>query len=218
MTIIAPSILSCDFLNIESELSSFKEIDNLWIHLDIMDGHFVNNLTFGPPIIKRAHEVTNHPLDAHLMVTHPSHYLESLAKAKVHNFTFHLEAEDNPITLINQAKKVIPSVGISIKPNTPVSSLTEDLLKRVDLILIMSVEPGHGGQKFMPNSLEKAQTLDHYRKENSDFTYQLQIDGGINAETGRQARDHGIDNLVAGSFIFKEGPSTYQSKIDQLRS
>ena len=212
--IISPSILASDFLNLEPEINKLNELENIWLHLDIMDGHFVPNLTFGHEIIKKICDLSENPCDAHFMVTNPEFYIKTLQNSGVHNFTFHLEAVSNPLDIISKAKKVFPSVGISIKPNTPVTDLTEEILKEVDLVLVMSVEPGFGGQSFMPNSLDKVSFLKDYKLKNK-LNYSIQIDGGINETTGAKAKKAGADNLVAGTFVFKG--DTYKKQIDKLR-
>tara|TARA_B100000925_G_scaffold270446_1_gene232928 strand:+ start:6992 stop:7633 length:642 start_codon:yes stop_codon:yes gene_type:complete len=212
--IISPSILASDFLNLESEIKKLNELENIWLHLDIMDGHFVPNLTFGHEIIKKICDLSENPCDAHFMVTNPEFYIKSLKYSDVHNFTFHLEAVSNPLKIISEAKKVFPSVGISIKPNTPVTDLTEEILEEIDLVLVMSVEPGFGGQSFMSNSLDKVSFLRDYKLKNK-LNYSIQIDGGINETTGAEAKKAGADNLVAGTFVFKGKP--YKQQIDKLR-
>lgn len=216
-TFISPSLLACDFLNIETELERLKNIENIWLHLDIMDGHFVPNLTFGHPIIELISKKTNILLDAHFMVTNPDFYIETLKSVKLHNFTFHLEAETNPLPLIKKAKQFFPSVGLSIKPNTPESSLSDEILESLDLVLVMSVEPGFGGQKFMPNSLEKVKSL-VARRQKMNLSFSVQIDGGINHETSKLAIDAGCDNLVAGSYVFNDPQKNYSRTISSLRN
>jgi len=216
-TIISPSLLACDFLNIEKEIKSFPNQKNFWFHLDIMDGHFVPNLTFGHPIIKKISSISDYPLDAHLMVNNPEFYLETLKSYKIHNFTFHIEAIDNPLSLIQKAKEIFPSVGISLKPNTPVNCLTDEILKCLDLILVMSVEPGFGGQKFQESSLEKVQFFNDLRTKNQ-FNYMIQVDGGINQQNASMLVQKGANNLVAGSYIFKNPREDYPVKVDSLRS
>lgn len=144
MTIISPSLLACDFLNIEPELNAFAGVKEMWFHLDIMDGHFVPNLTFGHPIIELIVKKSSHKCDAHFMVTNPEFHGETLKHIGLHNFTFHVEATSDSLGLIKKLKTNYPSVGISIKPNTPVSTLTDEILMAVDLVLVMSVEPGFG--------------------------------------------------------------------------
>lgn len=216
--IIAPSLLACDFLNIENELKAFSETQNLWFHLDIMDGHFVPNLTFGHPIIKLIAAKTKILLDGHFMVSNPEFYIESLKDLPLHNFTFHYEATsvENILPLLKKAKRYFKSVGISIKPNTHVDVLTHEILSHCDLILIMSVEPGFGGQKFIPASLEKIKHLSQLKAE-KNYTYQIQIDGGVSDKNAAEIIQAGCDNLVAGSYIFKDGAATYSDKIKSLR-
>lgn len=213
--IISPSILASDFLNLENEISHFSNEKDLWLHLDVMDGHFVPNMTFGLPIIKQLSKKTNLPLDVHLMVTNPDFYVENLNDTNVNNITFHYEAVDNPSLLISEIKK-FAKAGISLKPGTAVDVLSHEQLKELDLILIMSVEPGFGGQKFMPNSLDKLKKLKKLKDENN-YTYQLQIDGGINDTTCVDAKNAGADNLVAGSYIFKNSPQDYVKFVNNLR-
>ncbi len=216
MTTIAPSILACDFLNIESELQALKNIPNLWLHLDIMDGHFVPNLTFGHPIVELISKKTTIPLDAHFMVTNPEFFADTMKDLNLFNFTFHFEAVQDPIALVKKCKQYFPSVGISIKPNTPITALDLKLLQCLDLVLVMSVEPGFGGQKFMPTSLEKLKYLNELKTKHQ-LNLNLEIDGGINLETAKLARDHGATHLVAGSYIFNNDQSLYSEKIESLR-
>lgn len=214
--IISPSILSCDFVNIERDLKEFEGQENLWIHLDIMDGHFVPNLTFGIPIIKRISQVTNLPLDAHLMVTNPEFHLDEMKDFGLKNFTFHYEAVDKPVDLLKKIKDFGIYAGISIKPGTDVNVLTDEILKHSDLILLMSVEPGFGGQSFMPNSLDKAKVLVQ-KREQLGLKFQIQIDGGINDETGKLAVEAGVNNLVAGSYVFKAPERKFLDRVNSLR-
>lgn len=217
MNIVAPSILSCDFLNMEKELSFFKDVENLWIHLDIMDGHFVPNLTFGIPIVKQISKLTGLQLDAHLMVSNPEFHIREMKDFGLNNITFHYEATDKPLDLVALAKKSYPSVGISIKPKTNVSDLAIELLKNIDLILVMSVEPGFGGQSFIENTYEKIKELDKLRKTHS-LSFQIQVDGGVSNKNFEKLRSFGADNLVAGSYIFKETQDNYIKAVETLRS
>lgn len=216
MTIISPSLLACDFLNIEPELNSFSGIKDLWFHLDIMDGHFVPNLTFGHPIIELITKKSQHKCDAHFMVTNPEFHGETLKNAGIHNFTFHVEAIDRPLDLARNLKKYYPSVGISIKPKTEVSALSDEILKEIDLVLVMSVEPGFGGQSFMPSAYDKIRELKK-RRENLKAHFQIQVDGGVSDKNAHELIDAGADNLVAGSYIFKQGKSNYKSAVESLR-
>ncbi len=216
MTIVSPSLLSCDFLNIEKELRAFDSIKDIWFHLDIMDGHFVPNLTFGHPIIEMIAKKTTHKLDAHFMVLNPEFYIDTLKDVPLHNFTFHFEADATPERLIKKAKQHFPSVGISIKPRTPVSVLSDELLKNVDLVLMMSVEPGFGGQAFMELVYDKLDQLNERRKK-LGLNFVIQVDGGVSDKNAKKLIEHGVNNLVAGSYVFKEGPAQYQNKINSLR-
>ncbi len=216
MTTISPSLLACDFLNIESELSAFKNINNLWFHLDIMDGHFVPNLTFGHQIIEQIIKKAPHKCDAHFMVSNPEFYCETLKCSGIHNFTFHFEATSDSLSLIKELKKYYPSVGISIRPGTPVHNLSDDILKAVDLVLIMSVEPGFGGQSFMPSSYKKISLLKSKREKLSAH-FKIQVDGGVSDKNAKELISAGSDNLVAGSYIFKNKKEDYKKSIDLLR-
>ena len=216
MVTISPSILACDFLNIEPELKPFESVKDFWFHLDIMDGHFVPNLTIGHPVIKLLRKITNHKLDAHFMVTNPEFYMETFKDYDIHNFTFHIEAIEDSLSLIKKAKEIYPSVGISIKPNTDVSAIGDDILKEIDLLLVMSVEPGFGGQKFIENTYDKLKEIQQ-RKAELGINFSVQIDGGVNEENAKKLISHGADNLVAGSFIFKSNPQNYSSNVEKLR-
>jgi ribulose-phosphate 3-epimerase len=217
MTIISPSLLASDFLNLEQELNSFQEIKDLWFHLDIMDGHFVPNLTFGHPFIELITKKSAHKCDAHFMVTNPEFHGDTLKNFGLHNFTFHLEASLAPLALIHKLKAHYPSVGISIKPKTSVSKLSDEILKAVDLVLLMSVEPGFGGQAFMPEVFEKIKEL-KLKRESLKAHFQIQIDGGVTNQNAKQLIDSGADNLVAGSYIFKNPKDLYHQKVESLRN
>lgn len=217
MTIISPSLLACDFLNIESELKAFDGINDLWFHLDIMDGHFVPNLTFGHPIIELITKKAIHKCDAHFMVTNPEFYGETLKNSGIYNFTFHLEAIPDPINLIHKLKTYYTSVGISIKPTTAVNELSDEVLSAIDLVLVMSVEPGFGGQSFIPSAFNKINEL-KLRRENLKTNFQIQIDGGVSDKNAKELIEAGADNLVAGSYIFKKGTENYKNAIESLRS
>ncbi|MDO9182657.1 MAG: ribulose-phosphate 3-epimerase [Bacteriovorax sp.] len=216
MTIISPSLLACDFLNIQSELNAFDNIDNIWFHLDIMDGHFVPNLTFGPPIIELIIKYSKHKCDAHFMVTNPEFYSDLLKGKGLYNFTFHFEAIASPIKYIQTLKNNFPSIGISIKPNTIVSELSDELLKLIDVVLVMSVEPGFGGQAFIENTFTKIIEL-KLRREKLKSNFQIQIDGGVNDKNAHDLIKIGADNLVAGSYIFKNNPVDYAKAISSIR-
>jgi ribulose-phosphate 3-epimerase len=216
MTIISPSLLACDFLNIEPELNAFNGIDDVWFHLDIMDGHFVPNLTFGHPIIGLITKKSSHKCDAHFMVTNPEFHAETLKKSGLYNFTFHLEATSNSIGFIHSLKIDYPCVGISIKPGTPSAALTDEILRAVDLVLVMSVEPGFGGQSFMPSAYDKIRDLKS-RRTTLGAHFQIQVDGGVTDKNAKLLIEAGADNLVAGSYIFKNKKEDYKKAVDSLR-
>lgn len=197
--IISPSILSCDFSNIESELKKIEKTNAKWIHLDIMDGHFVPNITFGAPLIKCIRKKTNLFFDAHLMIENPQKYIESFAYVGCDLINFHYEATlDNTKNVIELIRKLNKKVGISIKPKTCVKEI-EKYFNDVDMVLIMTVEPGFSGQKFMDFCIPKIEYVRKHAKEN----ILIQVDGGINLETQKQAKYAGANVLVSGDYIFK---------------
>ncbi len=214
--IVSPSLLSCDFLNIENEIKCFNTMEDVWFHLDIMDGHFVPNLTFGLPIIKLMPKITSIKLDAHFMVSNPEFHIEDFKYSGIHNFTFHFEATNSPLELIKKAKQYYPSVGISLRPNTPLSVLTDEMLQTLDMVLIMSVEPGFGGQSFIEGTWDKLAELSK-RQQTLGTNLMVQVDGGVTNVNSKQLREAGATNLVAGSYIFKDGPSSYLEKVNSLK-
>ncbi len=215
-TIISPSILAADFTNLISDISVIENVKDLWLHLDVMDGHFVPNLTFGIPVIKQLKKKTTLPLDVHLMVTNPEFHMEELKDIGIENITYHYEIQCNHLELIKKYKPFYNKIGLSIKPATEAQELTIELLKEIDLILVMSVEPGFGGQSFMPNAIDKIKYLTNLKNEHG-LNFQIQVDGGINAETGKLCRDAGADNLVAGSYIFGKATNEYITQVESLR-
>ena len=216
MTIVAPSLLSANFLNLADDLKRFDGLENLWLHLDVMDGHFVPNLTFGVPVLNKISTVSSHKLDAHLMVTNPEDYIEPLKSMGVHNYTFHWEAVNHRDRLIAQAKESFPSVGISLNPGTSLSEVPEYILGKIDLVLIMTVNPGFGGQSFIEGCVDKIKKLDEIRKKNN-YSFQIQVDGGVTDKNASQLIAAGANNLVAGSHIFKEPNKDYASRVNSLR-
>lgn len=213
---IAPSLLSCNFLELGKEVERLNQSKDLWLHLDIMDGHFVPNLTFGAPVLKGLKSISKHPLDAHFMVTNPADFLEWFKDTGLHNFTFHWEAVTHHDRFIQKAKETYPSVGISLNPSTPVSVIPSYLLKKIDLVLLMSVNPGFGGQSFIPGVMDKVAELSKFKNEHG-LNFQIQVDGGV---TDRNAADlirAGATNLVAGSYVFGAPQNNYESRIQILR-
>lgn len=197
--IISPSILSADFSNLDYELKKVEKSAAKWIHLDVMDGHFVPNITFGVPLIKCIREKSNLFFDAHLMIENPQKFIESFAKASCDLINFHYEAtKDKTLDVINQIKSFNKKVGISIKPNTDVK-LIEKYFDKVDMVLIMTVEPGFSGQKFIESCVDKIEFV----KKHAPNGMLIQVDGGINDKTAKLVKHAGANVLVSGNFVFK---------------
>lgn len=188
-----------------SQLEELNASKAKWLHFDVMDGHFVPNLTFGPDILKGFKKATPLFLDVHLMITDPFTYAPVFIKAGADLITFHTESLDNDIEKIKELIELIHSLGakagITVRPATPIEQFSS-VLSMCDLVLIMSVNPGFGGQSFMPDQLDKVRYL-YAQREEHDYSYRIEIDGGINYETAKLACQAGVDTLVAGSFIFK---------------
>lgn len=216
MTIISPSILAADFLNLKDEVERFNSCDNLWFHLDVMDGHFVPNLTFGKTVLKNLQGITKHKLDAHFMVSNPEFFVEDFKDVGLHNFTFHWEATNHPDRLIQHAKQYYKSVGISLNPGTPVTAIADYLINEVDLILIMSVNPGFGGQSFIESAVEKVKHFKQYKDKHHPELI-IQVDGGINDKNAKSLIEAGATNLVAGSYIFSDQQKNYKDKVNSLK-
>jgi ribulose-phosphate 3-epimerase len=207
-TVIAPSILSADFSRLGQEVRDIEKAGADWVHVDVMDGHFVPNITIGPLVVKSIRPVTKLTLDVHLMIKEPEKYIESFAKAGSDIITFHSEIEEDPREVIKLIRYYKKKVGVSIKPKTDVKKI-EPLLQMVDMVLVMTVEPGFGGQDFIFDCLRKIEDL---RKI---FKKDIEVDGGINDMTARDVIKAGANALVAGSYIF--GSKNYASAIDKLR-
>lgn len=205
---ISPSLLAADFARLDRELAKIEAGGADWLHLDVMDGVFVPNISFGLPVIQSLRPVSRLTFDVHLMIQNPIRYVEAFQKAGADYLTFHLESEGDPGKTIEAIHRAGMKAGISIKPGTPVERLLP-YLPGLELVLIMSVEPGFGGQKFMPESLEKIAAV---RTAAPDI--HISVDGGINGETGALCRKAGADVLVAGSYVFgAENPAAAIARL-----
>ncbi|MEE3348744.1 MAG: ribulose-phosphate 3-epimerase [Candidatus Gastranaerophilaceae bacterium] len=198
--IISPSILSADFANLERDIKRAEVSGADWLHIDVMDGHFVPNITIGVPVTASIKKITELPLDVHLMIENPQKYIEPFAKAGADILTFHYEAvnsDEDIFKLISYIKSFNIKAGMSIKPKTSADKCFQ-FLPELDMLLVMTVEPGFGGQKFMEDCAEK---IKYIREQNPNII--IQVDGGINAETGQICKNYGANSLVAGNYIYK---------------
>ena len=199
--IISPSMLSADFLQLGKDVRMVNESLADWIHLDIMDGVFVPNISYGLPIVAQIKKVARKPLDVHLMIVQPEKYIEEFHKAGTNILTVHLEASLHLHRTIQEIKSYGMQAGVALNPHTPINQL-EDIIQDIDVVLIMSVNPGFGGQSFIEHSLAKVRKLKQLIQTTQSKTL-IEVDGGVNLQTGRQLIEAGADALVAGSFVFK---------------
>ncbi len=213
---ISPSILSADFSQLGNEIKRLIDAGADMVHVDVMDGHFVPNLTIGPPVIKALKKNSSIPFDVHLMISPVHKYIEAFANAGADIITIHPEATEDLQNSINKIKELKKKVGISLNPETKID-VVKKFLNQIDLILIMSVNPGFGGQKFMPEVLKKIKDLVDIR-EKEGINFDIEIDGGINFENSKLAIEAGANILVSGTTIFKSNDGNIKKNIDLLRS
>ena len=213
---ISPSILSADFSKLGEEIRALEKAGADYIHIDVMDGHFVPNITIGPEVIKRLRPITKLVFDVHLMIEPVDNFIKAFAEAGSDIITFHPEATKNLSETIKLVKSFGKKVGVSLKPESPISLITPHI-DQIDLILIMSVNPGFGGQKFMPEVLNKMKTLKNIVNEKK-LNIDIEIDGGINFINSKEAKDNGANILVSGSTVFKENNGDLKKNIELLRS
>ena len=213
---ISPSILSADFSQLGSEIKKLEEGGADLIHVDVMDGHFVPNLTIGPPVIKNLRKYTKLPFDVHLMISPVHEYIENYANAGADIITIHPEATKNLKESISLIQKFGKKVGVSLNPKTKIKTLIDEI-SNIDLVLVMSVNPGFGGQKFMPEVLDKIKELKKIKEENQ-YHFDIEVDGGINFSNSKKVLEAGADILVSGTTVFKENDGNIKTNIEKLKS
>ena len=213
---ISPSILSADFSKLGNQIQELEKAEADLIHIDVMDGHFVPNLTIGPPVIKALRKYTKLPFDVHLMITPVHKYIKDFADAGSDIITIHPEATKNLKESVFHIKELNKKVGLSLNPNTKITEI-ESLLNNIDLVLIMSVFPGFGGQKFIPETINKIKNLKEIKDKNN-YSFDIEVDGGINFSNSKDVINAGANILVSGTTIFKENNGDIQKNIETLKS
>ena len=213
---ISPSILSADFSQLGKEIKKLEEGGADLIHVDVMDGHFVPNLTIGPPVIKALRNYTKLPFDVHLMISPVHKYIKNFAEAGSDIITIHPEATENLKESIILIKELNKKVGVSLNPNTEIN-IIESELNNIDLILVMSVFPGFGGQKFIPETIKKIENLKEIKDKNN-YSFDIEVDGGINFSNSKEVINAGANILVSGTTIFKENNGNIKKNIETLKS
>ena len=198
---IAPSLLSADFLNLQRDVEMINNSDADWLHLDIMDGVFVPNISFGFPVLNALKDVCKKPMDVHLMIVEPQKFINEVAATGAYMMNVHYEACTDLHRTITAIKEAGMKAGVTLNPHTPVS-LLEDIIQELDMVLLMSVNPGYGGQRFIEHSVEKVKELKKL-VDRKGLSTLIEVDGGVNAETGKRLVDAGADVLVAGNYVFK---------------